>query len=221
MRLSVVIPAYNEEENIAQCVFDVSESYPDAEIIVVNDASTDNTRTILEQGNYSNLKLFNNEKNMGHGYSVVRGLREAQGDYVLYIDADRQIDIENLAGIKPQYDVVSGWRYNRHDKLFRKIISFCLKSTILFRHRLYIKDANCPFKLYKREALQLLLAEVPDTYIVPIACIDVLARKHGLKTLTIPTYHAPYQGIRKGFLQAIDFKLIKFLYKAFWEIVKL
>jgi len=224
MKLSVVIPAYNEEKDIKRAILDVVKHFPDAEVIVVNDASTDNTIHILMNlaVELKNLKVLTNDKNRGHGYSVVRGLKATTGDYILYIDADRQIDLGNLAQLEGEkYDFVSGWRTGRQDKLFRKFISFCLKMTNLIFHRMYIKDANCPFKLYRRAALFSILDELPTTYIVPIACLEVLARQYGLSTHTIPTPHKPYEGVREGFLQVPNLKAWKFFASAFFEVVSL
>jgi len=229
MKVSVVIPAYNEEKDIREAVLDVVKVLPDAEIIVVNDASTDQTLAVLEalredlRNTFDSIhiKILTNEENCGHGYTVVRGLKEAKGEYILYIDADRQIALDNLKNVSDEYDITSGWRIKRQDKPFRKFISFCLKMTNLVRHGYYIRDANCPFKLYKRQAIVPLLNALPQTYIVPIACLEVLARRYGLKTQTIKTPHLPYQGERKGFLQALNPSALKFFKDAFFEVVKL
>lgn len=218
MKISVVIPAYNEEQDIEKAILAVEKALHADEIIVVNDASTDRTVEILEGMQRPYIKILTNEKNMGHGYSVVRGLKEARGNYVLYIDADRQIDVDKFVW---GFDVVSGIRLQRNDKLFRKIISFCLKSTNLLFHHYYIRDANCPFKIYKRTALVPLLDRLPKSYIVPIACLEVLARRHGFSTLSIPTPHKPYEGTRKGFLQILNLSALKFFSSAFFEVVRL
>lgn len=223
MRLSVVIPAYNEEKDIKEAITDVMKEFPKAEIIVVNDASTDKTLSILESLQTEYLRILTNDKNRGHGYSVVRGLKAASGDFILYIDADRQISLKTYGLYKylSHYDFVSGWRVHRSDKLFRKVISFCLKLTNVMFHRYYIRDANCPFKIYRNKSLQPLLDMLPKTYIVPIACLEVLARKHGFEPYTIMTPHHPYNGKRKGFLQTIDRKTIKFFSSAFFEVISL
>jgi dolichol-phosphate mannosyltransferase len=222
MKLSVVIPAYNEEDNIRQTIMDVLVAFPSAEIIVINDASTDRTYQIISDLALPNIIIITNMENQGHGYSVVRGLEEATGDSILYIDADRQIDINNIKQVEPdQYDFVSGQRVHRHDKLFRKVISVCLRYTILLRHGMYIKDSNCPFKLYRKEALVKVIGKLPKSYVVPIACLEVLARKEGLTTKIIPTPHKPYDGIREGFLQIPNLNFFRFVGKAFMEMVRL
>src|SRR5258705_11772644 len=176
MKLTVVIPVYNEEDNIRDAVVDVSKAYPDAEILVVDDASTDRTYQILMEMNTKNLRVIPNVKNEGHGFSVVRALKAAHGDHILYIDADRQIDLGN-AFFTGEYDIISGQRIIRNDKPFRKFISFCLKLTIKLRYGYRVRDANCPFKIYKRSSLLPLLDKLPRSYVIPIACLEVLARK--------------------------------------------
>lgn len=224
MKISIVIPAYNEEENIMQTIFEVSHNFPSAEIIVVNDASTDRTLEFLETMKLcsadTKLCILTNEENMGHGFSIVRGLRRATGELILYIDADRQISLEN-ANINTNAHFVSSYRVDRHDKLFRKLISFVLRNTIRFKYGYKIRDSNCPFKIYWASDLKPLLDELPDTYIIPIACLEVLARKHNIPVETIPVLHLEYQGNRKGFLQSINLKMLKFLFSAFKEITSL
>lgn len=225
--LSIVIPAYNEEDNIEDVIEEVLYEFRKPEIIVVNDASTDNTLKILKklQKRVKSLIVLNNKKNMGHGYSVVKGLKAAKGQSILYIDADCQIAISNFLQIPSEnlylFDAISGYRVNRQDKPFRKFISFCLKATNYIRHGYYIKDANCPFKIYRRESVQPLLRKLPKSYIVPIACLEVLIRKEDLMTGILPTIHAPYAGQRKGFLQSINIKSLIFFWDAFKEVVTL
>lgn len=228
MKLSVVIPAYNEEKDIKAALHDVYRVLPDAEIIVVNDCSTDATTGKIQEFVTETGKMVNvgtNLVNQGHGRSVVTGLKQATGDHILYIDADRQIDLENFKRIPEEnfflFDVISGWRIQRSDKLFRKITSFCLKMTILLRHGYFIKDANCPFKIYRKAALLTIIDKLPDTHIIPIACLEVLARKEGLFTAILDTPHKPYDGTREGFLQIPNIRFFKFVWNAFKEVVRL
>ena len=218
MNLSIIIPVYNEEENIEAAIEDIFKTFSNAEIIIVNDASTD--KTSFELRKFRGIKVLTNKKNMGHGYSVVRGLKAATRDYILYIDADRQISLW-YAITNTDYVIISGCRVGRKDKLFRKVISFCLKMTILFRYGYYVKDANCPFKIYKRSAILPLLSKLPRTYIVPIAALEVLARKSGLKVTTTFTPHIAYHGIRMGKLQSINKVSTKFFFDAFMEMIRL
>jgi dolichol-phosphate mannosyltransferase len=224
MKLSVVIPAYNEQKTIADAVRLVNDVLHPDEILVVDDCSVDMTRDILKELSYEIPELFivMNRQNRGHGESVMRGLRQARGEYVLYLDADNQIHPNSLDGIDYRgFDVVEGVRMYRKDKLFRHFISFMLRVLIWIGHGYHVRDANCPFKLYRRTALQKALGRVPLSYIIPIACLGVILRQQGARVAELDVYHRSYQGKRTGFLQSVNKKSILFCYKAFlelWEI---
>lgn len=227
MKLSIVIPAYNEQDNITHAVAEIAGEFPHAEIIVVNDASTDATKQLLLTMDLPlyQLKVITNELNMGHGFSVVKGMRHATGEFIMYIDADRQISLSSKYGFWesiPIFNFTSGWRVGRYDKPFRKLVSFCLKMTIMFRFGYYVRDANCPYKIYNRQMILPLLDELPKTYIIPIACLEVLLRKHKYYVETVRTPHKPYPGgIRGGKLQSLNSVSLKFFWNAFREIVSL
>ncbi len=89
MRLSVIIPVYNERDTLEQIVTHVEEAEFDKEIIIVDDGSTDGTRDILtkwQQENHPRRRIFLQPKNQGKGAAVRRGIKEAQGDIVLIKD---------------------------------------------------------------------------------------------------------------------------------------
>ena len=164
MKVSIVIPCYNEQDTITDVLFDCFTTYPNAEVIVVNDASTDKTLSKLNlvKKHHSRLKILTNRRNSGHAYSVVKGLKAAKGDYVIYMDADNQIHLSDFCFDLVNFHLLSGYRVDRQDKRFRKIVSFILKMTILLRHGYLIKDANCPFKIFEKDKLQFLLEELPE-----------------------------------------------------------
>ena len=82
--LSIIIPAYNCEKYICQCLESII-SYKNIEIIVINDGSTDNTKELLEK--YTKIKFYNNE-NYGVSYTRNFGIKEATGKYIMFIDSD-------------------------------------------------------------------------------------------------------------------------------------
>lgn len=226
MKLSIVIPAYNEQDTIEDVILSIDNKYPysreinDLEVIVVNDASTDKTLTILGalKAKMRYIKIVNNKKNSGHAYSVIKGLKEATGDYIIYMDADNQIRLDDFSLEPYDFDLISGYRVDRHDKPFRKIVSFILKMTILLRHGLWIKDANCPMKVFKRVVLQDLLISLPFESIVPSISMEIIARKFNKQVVEVPFIHHPYIKERTGSLQSINKKSLSMFYKAFKEV---
>jgi undecaprenyl-phosphate 4-deoxy-4-formamido-L-arabinose transferase len=218
MKLSIVIPAYNEEDTIKEVVLDAYKQFPKAEIIVVNDASTDKTLNILKGLDIPNLKILVTLFNRGHAFCMIQGLKKAAGDYVLYMDADNQIHLSEFALEPLDYDVLSGYRVDRQDKFFRKVISFLLKMTILLRHRMWINDANCPFKVFEKDKLLLLLGLIREDSIVPSISMMILAYKYKMNVVEVPVNHYPYIKERKGTLQSLNRKSIKFFWKAFKEV---
>jgi glycosyltransferase involved in cell wall biosynthesis len=204
-----VIPAYNEENTIGDVICSLSE-----DVVVVNDASTDKTEQIARK---HGVTVLTNKKNMGHAKSLLRGLRAAKGEYVFYLDADNQI---RMISLPYNHDLVSGYRVNRQDKTFRKIVSFILKMVIFIRHGYYIRDANCPCKMFKRTSLKVLLGDLPKNSVVPSISLEILARKHHFDVLEIPVTHYPYKN-RKGTLQSLNKKSLIMFWKAFWEVIHL
>ncbi len=118
MKLSIIIPCYNEEKTIKEIIDKVNEQKNiEKEIIVVDDFSTDNTKTILENELKNNInKIIINTKNYGKGYSIRKGIEEATGDFILIQDADLEYDpsdyVKLLNPIKNGIaDVVYGSRF--------------------------------------------------------------------------------------------------------------
>lgn len=137
-KVSVIIPAYNEEENIPLLLEKIKNAFKTnnipGEVILVNDGSTDNTKIISEEASkkYDFLKVINHRKNLGLTEAIITGLKNAGGDIILFLPADLESDPEEDISkiLKPiineGYDIVSGWRKNRKgSKIFAsKIFNF-------------------------------------------------------------------------------------------------
>lgn len=130
MNISIIIPAYNEELLIESTVESISEflekNFNDSEIIIVNDGSTDNTKAIIENlimknNGKINLKLVNNKRNRGKGYSIKQGMTQSIGEVRVFIDADLPFSPEVILKIFKRImngdDIVIGDRNNPQSEL--------------------------------------------------------------------------------------------------------
>lgn len=158
--ISIVFPAYNEEENVAElhrrivAVFrDLREPF---EIVAVNNASNDATQAELLK--LSPIKIVHLANNLGQSSGLDAGIYAASGDIIVTLDADLQNDPADipkmLTKLREGYDAVVGWRKDRHDSLGRKIFSRganLISRTVL---GLQIHDYACATKMFKKEFLE-------------------------------------------------------------------
>jgi glycosyltransferase involved in cell wall biosynthesis len=160
--LSIVLPAYNEEENVASAVEEVSATAQqlgvDYEIILVNDGSTDRTGEIareLEQ-RIPNFRLVEHYPNRGYGGALKAGFAAATKDLIAFTPADKQFvfgEIIRLLERIDQADIVSGYRANRQDPFIRKFNALGWNTLVRVLFGYLCRDIDCGFKLFRREVL--------------------------------------------------------------------
>lgn len=157
--ISVVFPAYNEEKNVEELhrriLFTLRKMDEKFEIIAVDNASTDGTLGKLKT--LSPIKVVILARNLGQTAGLDAGIKAAQGEIVVTLDADLQNDPEDIPRLVEKlgegYDVVSGWRANRKDTLGRRILSR-LANWLAYRVTgLYLHDSACALKAYKKDVL--------------------------------------------------------------------
>lgn len=196
--ISVIFPAYNEEENIERCVEKarhvLNKLVENFEIIVVNDGSTDGTEKVCcgLRDKFQNFKFISKAKNEGYGYAVRDGINGAVCDLVFFSDSDEQFDIselEDLLKYANDYDIVIGYRKKRHDPLKRKIFSFSYNTVIRILFGLSVKDLNCAFKLFNRRIFDNIRIESRN-YLIN-AEILMKACYRGFSIKEIPVSHFP------------------------------
>ena len=160
--ISVVLPAYNEEEIIASTVkvaMDVLNAWGmDFEILVVNDGSTDKTGEIVAAivDAHPRVLLITHESNQGYGSSLVSGFAAATKELVFFMDSDGQFDIQDLQEFFPlidTYDAVIGYRIDRQDSWMRKINAWGWNQLIGWVLNVHVRDVDCAFKLLHAEFL--------------------------------------------------------------------
>lgn len=163
MKVSIIIPVFNEEDTMAQIldkVFSVNTPHIEKEIIVIDDCSTDRTAQILMK-NRDKIKYLKNDKNQGKGFSVRRGIEKATGEVVIIQDADLEYDPNDYEKLlKPIFDgkanVVFGSRFTgEHNNLFfthliaNKFITFLID--VFFNTTL--SDVEVGYKVFKKNVL--------------------------------------------------------------------
>ena len=153
-KLSVVIPAYNEEQSIARVIAEIKQSIKDIdyEIIVINDASKDSTASILTK--IKDIKVITNPTNKGYGASLKKGIKEANGNYILIIDADETYPadaIQNLLKSMNKYDMVVGARNKKYIPFIRKPAKWFLTTLASFLANKKIPDLNSGLRIFKKD----------------------------------------------------------------------
>jgi len=198
MDISVILPAYNEKENIEKAIKSVrsylKSRFKSFEIIVVNDGGTDGTQAVTAQlaKSIKELKLVNHTRNLGYGAALGDGFRNAAGKLVFYTDADNQYDIREMDKLLPlirKYDIVAGYRLNQAAPPTRIITSYVYNLIIHVLLGLKIRDIDCSFKLYRREVLDRMDLK-SHTGLID-AEILIKAQKAGFTVHQIGVHHYP------------------------------
>ena len=223
MKVSVVIPIFNERENIPilyeklRSVIDRLKDY-EWEILFADNASTDGSFEILKEIHRKDrrVKVVRLRRNFGQTGSLAAGLDFATGDVIITMDGDLQNDPEDiplfLEKIKEGYDIVSGWRYNRKDPITKKIPSKIYNWLASKLTGVKIHDFGCTFKAMRKEVVRnIRLYGEMHRY------IEALASEMGVSITEIKVRHHPriygkskygVSRIIKGFL---DLLTVKFL----------
>jgi len=162
-KLSIVIPAYNEEENLPVLLKEISDAFPvrpkSWEVILVNDGSTDRTEQVMLdlKRQYSFVRVISLDNNYGLSTALDAGFRKATGEVVVSLDADLQndpADIPKLLEKIPEFDVVIGIRISRKDNFVKKISSRIANGIRDFMLKEKWQDTGCTLKAYKRSYIE-------------------------------------------------------------------
>ena len=165
-QLSIVIPAYNEAESLPlllqQIQIALNENNYTAEVIVVNDGSTDETDEVLEQFELEQLSdnlvvnVVNFRRNQGKAAALMAGFAKVHGEVVITMNADLQDDPQEIPKLlealeTENADLISGWKYPRKDPLEKRAFSFVFNRITAMFTGVKLHDMNCGFKAYRSE----------------------------------------------------------------------
>ena len=224
MNLSLIIPVYNEQENLPylfEAINKVMNSLNQSwEAILVDDGSYDKSLSVLKEyaeKDLSHIRVISFRRNFGQTAAIAAGLDYAQGETVILLDADMQNDPADipmmLAKLDEGYDLVSGWRINRKDNAltrnFPSMIANWLISSVTGVH---LHDYGCTLKVYRRDVL-----EGFRLYGEMHRFIPVYASSVGAKITEMPVNHharkygkAKY-GLERTVKVVLDLFTVKFL----------
>lgn len=221
--LSVVIPVYNEVENLICLLKEIQDNLEclkiDNEIIFINDFSKDNTSQLLKdlKFKYKNLEIINNNKNIGQSFSIIKGVQKSKFNTICTLDGDGQNNPRDIVELYKKYSksdnifLVSGYRNKRKDK-FNKILASKIANWI---RRIYLgdkcPDTGCSIKIFDKKiflsfpffnGLHRFISPIFELlhYEVVYMEVDHRPRFHGV---------SKYNNINRAFKGVRDMKFVK------------
>lgn len=229
--LYIIIPAYNEEENIESVIRDwypVVEQHngeKNSRLVIIDDGSRDNTyQKICSCAEERPLLVPVTKKNSGHGPTILYGYHyalEHGADYIFHTDSDGQTLASEFEGFwqqRSQYDMVIGYRKFRKDGVSRVFVAKTLRHMIQLFFHVHVRDANTPYRLMKAESLGEMLTFVPPGYNLTNVLLSVLfARKKYAVHYEVITFR-PRQGGKNSINMKRIFGIGKQAVHDFYEI---
>jgi glycosyltransferase involved in cell wall biosynthesis len=223
MSLSVVIPVYNEAENVYvlyQQLKNALKRFADnAELVFVDDGSSDATFSILSRLNQEDpsLTVVKFSRNFGQTAALAAGIAYARGEVIVTLDGDLQNDPNDIprlvAKLEEGYDVVAGWRVDRQDRFFtRRLPSMMANWLISFTTKVKLHDYGCTIKAFRSE-----MAKSLSLYGELHRFIPALAHDLGAVIAEVPVNHRPRSngqskyGLSRTVRVMLDLLTVKFL----------
>ncbi len=166
--VTILLPAYNEEQAIVGTIQKIRKLYPDFEILVVDDGSTDNTlKVAMDAG----ANVWPHPYNIGNGAAVKTGLRMAQGEWIVMMDADGQHKAEDIARLleyKDSFDMVVGARTRRSEtRLHRDIANKLYNWFASYVTKFRVEDLTSGFRLVRASTVRQFIYLLPNTFSYP------------------------------------------------------
>ncbi|MBW8200361.1 glycosyltransferase family 2 protein [Flagellimonas abyssi] len=227
--LSIVVPLYNEEDNVVLLTQKINESLEgyNYQIVYVDDFSTDKTRIKVKEMDDKRVHLIELKKNYGQSLALAAGIDYAEGEYIITMDGDLQNDPSDIPGmleyaITEEYDLVTGIRQKRKDSQVKKIPSKIANFLVRRVTKLDIKDNGCALKVFTKD-----IAKSLNLYGEMHRFITLLAHLEGAQIKQVPVkHHARHAGVSKYGLERVfkvvaDMMLLLFIRKYFQRPIHL
>lgn len=224
MKLSIIVPVYNEEESLRPLFAKILEGLKflepeESEIIFVDDGSRDQSLLVLRElaATDARVKVVSFRRNFGQTAALSAGIKSSQGEIIITMDADMQNDPADISFLLDKlnegFDLVSGWRKNRQDNwLVRTLPSWLANKIISSVTRVRLHDYGCTLKAYRREILDLI-----NLYGEMHRFIPAYAARVGARITEVPVHHHARQfgvskyTISRTFRVILDLLTVKFL----------
>ncbi len=211
--ISIIVPFYNEAESIPDLLAEIVKACPGAEIVAVDDGSTDATNRILRDT--PGIQIVSFPVNRGQSAALYAGLRRASGRVCVMLDGDGQndpADIPALVAALSDSDLACGWRRNRRDTWNRRVASRVANSIRRAFLKDGIRDTGCSLKALRREHID---------FLVPFnglhRYIPALLRNAGLRLVEVPVNHRPrLRGVSKYTIGGRALRGIRDLFGVSW-----
>ncbi len=198
IRVSAVMPAHNEAENIEQAAGEIIEALSGLvrgfELIIVDDGSQDNTAELADGLSQDDprVRVVRHQENLGYGAALRTGVQAARFEWIFFIDADLQFDAREIGKLLPlagEHEFVAGFRAPRVDPWHRRLYGALFSRFVNLVFRVRAKDVNCAFKLFKSSILE--GHEFVTTGALINTEILIAAKKRGIRPVQVPVSHLP------------------------------
>lgn len=240
MKLSIVIPAYNESKRLPPSLEEIykwlKKQGREWEIVIVDDGSTDDILKRLRElkKKIRDLKIISYKPNKGKGYATRKGMLAAQGDIIIFTDADLSTPIKEaekiIKELKKGADVVIGSRFTKGAEVLAtaspmrnfmaKVFNRGVKVLLLYGPR----DTQCGFKGFKKQSVRKIFKNIKSNSVLYDLEIFLLARKYGFKIVEIPVIwkHDPDSrltyNLKKSLAVWLELFRLKILYKIIFPV---
>lgn len=228
-KLFIVMPAYNEEENIVSVIKEwyviLEHTSMDSRLVVADGGSTDNTLKILSelQSEYPKLEVFS-KPGTDHGTKLIFLYKYAiqqNADYIFQTDSDGQTlpdEFEQFWRLRNQYDAVIGKRFKRQDGRARAFVENVLRFILWIFFQVQVPDANAPFRLMQTELVNKYITKLPEDYNLPNAMlVTYFARFHE----KVKYLNVTFRPRRNGTNYMNVRRIIKIGWQSLWNFYRL
>jgi glycosyltransferase involved in cell wall biosynthesis len=198
LRVSIVLPAFNEEANIEQAVGEVQavaeRLFVDYEVIVVDDGSRDETGRMSKAiaSREPRVRVICHGRNRGYGEALRTGFLASRLDFVFFTDADLQFDVGEVEQFLPYagtVDVVAGYRVNRQDSRLRRLTAYAWNLLVRVLFYVPVRDIDCAFKLFDRRVL----SEIDIESVGAMVNTELMVKlgRNGASVVEVGVHHRP------------------------------